>query len=67
MTTHIIKRLQHLIIDTGDSELDLIYENTDEDHGKCSAIFVGTPPSTQQYEQLTNYSTTFKVRMSGLR
>ncbi len=43
-----------------------MYENTDEDHGRCSAIFVGAPPSTRQYEQLTDYSKTFKVRRVSL-
>ena len=51
---------QHIIIDTGDGELDL---NVAEDHGKCSAIFVGASPSTVQYKQLTEYSAKFKVRM----
>ena len=52
---------QHVIIDTGDRELDL---NVSDDHGKCSAIFVGAVPSEVQYKQLTEYSAKFKVRVN---
>lgn len=50
---------QHIIIDTGDGLLDL---REDEEHGKCSTIFVGAAPSDVQYQQLTEYSAKFKVR-----
>lgn len=58
---------QHVIIDTGDGVFDLLNDG-DENHGKCSAIFVGSQPSvgedgaTGQYEQLLAYSAKFQVR-----
>ncbi|CAN0098935.1 unnamed protein product, partial [Ectocarpus sp. 13 AM-2016] len=59
---------QHVIIDTGDGDFDLLNDG-DENHGKCSTIFVGSQPSvgedgaTGQYEQLLAYSAKFQVRL----
>ncbi|CAB1107791.1 unnamed protein product [Ectocarpus sp. CCAP 1310/34] len=59
---------QHVIIDTGDGDFDLLNDG-DGNHGKCSAIFIGSQPSvgedgaTAQYEQLLAYSAKFQVRL----
>ena len=45
------------------AELDLLVDD-DDDHGKCSVIFVGIVPSAAQKLQLQDYSRKFDVRLA---